>query len=410
MKKKTKNFKSNFSWTFLGNVLYAISQWLIIVLMVNIGDAEMVGQYSLGLAITAPIVLFFNLQMRSILATDTNNQYNYGEYFGSRIVYQFFALLLIVVLSIIGTYEFSLLLIIILVGIAKVVESFSELSHGYLQKIERMDYAGKSQIIKAFVSVITVGVLLYLFENLTIALLGLIFAWVVRLIFYDLRIVNNYTAVRPKFNKTIKSIFIFAFPLGLVSIINSLNSNIPRYFLEYYIGIEELGYFSAIAYILVAGNLLIKPLSLVAAPRLAKFYNSNNVKSFLRLNIFLMIFSLTIGIVILIITYFFGELILTLVYNSDYAAYSELLIIIMFGSVLSFFTTFLNISIVAARKFKIQPVINFITTITAVLSSVYLIPSLGIKGAAYVLLVVYSTQFFCSLILFITVIIRMMRK
>src|SRR5690625_2160950 len=246
--------------------------------MAKLGSAEMVGQFSLGLAITAPIILFFTLQLRNIIATDTVNKYSFSSYFGSRIIYLSLALIMIFLVSLIGPYNKALTLIIILVGISKVIESLSELTHGYLQKEERMDYVGKSQIIKAILSVTSVCLLLIVYKNLIVALAGLIIVWFVRLITYDLRITSYFTTVKPNFNKSIKTIFILAAPLGVVSILNSINTNIPRYFLEYYVGIEELGYFSAIAYILVAGNLLIRPLSLVAAPKLANYYNKAHYK------------------------------------------------------------------------------------------------------------------------------------
>lgn len=407
MNTKNLSFKKNFLWTFFGNTFYAGTQWGIVVLMANIGSAEMVGQYSLGLAITAPIILFFNFQLRSVIATDTNNQYEYSTYFGSRIIYQLFALLTILFFLVIKSYNTTVSIVIILIGISKIIESFSELTHGYLQKRERMDYAGKSQIIKGAVTFFAVGILLFIFEDLIIALIGLLVAWIIRLLTYDLRIVSKFTKIKPKFNENVKIILIATLPLGVVSILNSINTNIPRYFLEYYIGLEELGYFSAIAYILVAGNLLIKPLSLVAAPKLANNYNSGNVRAFLKTNVLLMSFAFFLGAILILISSSFGEIILTIVYNSEYAFYNDIFVILMIGSAVSFFTHFINLSIVAAREFKLQPVINFITTIMAIISSLFLIPVYGITGAAYVSLTVFFTQFLGSLSLFIFVIIKM---
>ncbi len=44
------SLRANFSWTFVGNVVYAGSQWGMLVVLAKLGTPEMVGQFSLGLA------------------------------------------------------------------------------------------------------------------------------------------------------------------------------------------------------------------------------------------------------------------------------------------------------------------------------------------------------------------------
>ena len=92
----SKSFLQNFSWTFIGSTIYALSQWLLIVVLAKFGSAEVVGQFSLGLAITAPIILFSNMQLRNIIATDSVNQYSFSEYYGTRIILLLLAFLVII--------------------------------------------------------------------------------------------------------------------------------------------------------------------------------------------------------------------------------------------------------------------------------------------------------------------------
>jgi len=401
------SFFKNFSWTFIGSLVYAFSQWLLIITLAKLSSPDIVGQYSLALAITAPVVLFSNMQLSNILATDSRDEYSFSEYISTRIILLSISLIVIVCIVIFGTYNPSLSIVIVLVGLSKVVESLSELTHGYFQKVERMDYAGKSQIIKGITSVSIFILTFYFTNSLILSVVGMIGAWFLRLIYYDLRKVKLFTDVKVTINNSFKLITLFALPLGLVSILNSLNTNIPRYFLEYHFDLNELGYFSAIAYILVAGNLLIRPLSLVAAPKLAQNYQKNKKREFVILNIKLFLAAAILGFVAITIVYYFGEFILTFIYSIEYAKYNNIFLLIMIGSILSYFTTFLNVAIVAAREFKKQPYINLITMIAALLSSIYLIPINGIEGAAYVTIIVFLTQFLGSLSLFIYSVFQM---
>jgi O-antigen/teichoic acid export membrane protein len=72
---KSLTLRQNFSWTFVGNIIYAASQWGMLVVLAKLGSPEMVGQFMRGLAVTAPIILFSNLQLRQIQTTDVKQHY-----------------------------------------------------------------------------------------------------------------------------------------------------------------------------------------------------------------------------------------------------------------------------------------------------------------------------------------------
>src|ERR1022692_5216340 len=76
----------NFTWTLMGNVVYAGTQWGILVLLARLGNPEAVGQFSLGLAIAAPIMLFASLSLRAVQATDACLQFQFRDYAGLRIL------------------------------------------------------------------------------------------------------------------------------------------------------------------------------------------------------------------------------------------------------------------------------------------------------------------------------------
>src|SRR5699024_4737877 len=75
-----------------------------------------------------------------------------------------------------------------------------------------------------------------------------------------------------------------AWPLGVTALISSLNANIPRYFLDYFYGVAEVGIYSALYYILVASNMIMTPVSLLAAPKVANAYHRSN-RSFIKTNL-----------------------------------------------------------------------------------------------------------------------------
>src|SRR5262249_19691753 len=65
-------------------------------------------------------------------------------------------------------------------------------------------------------------------------------------------------AVRLDWNQQdMRRLLRLALPLGIISMLGSLNSNMPRYFVEAYSGSSQLGIFSAIASLISAGSLVV---------------------------------------------------------------------------------------------------------------------------------------------------------
>ena len=60
-----------------GNGIYAVCQWSMLAVVAKIGTTDMVGRFALAQTITIPIYSFTNLQLRSVLATDTHRQIHY---------------------------------------------------------------------------------------------------------------------------------------------------------------------------------------------------------------------------------------------------------------------------------------------------------------------------------------------
>jgi hypothetical protein len=76
----------NFLWTLAGNVIYAACQWGILVALAKIGTVQMVGEFALALAITAPILVGAGLALRAVEATDALGEYEFRDYFSLRLL------------------------------------------------------------------------------------------------------------------------------------------------------------------------------------------------------------------------------------------------------------------------------------------------------------------------------------
>lgn len=394
---KSLSLRANFSWTFVGNVVYAAAQWLMLVVLARLTTPADVGRFSLGLAIAAPVIMFTNLQLRAVQATDASRDYLFSDYFALRLLTTTLGLLVILGIALLGGYRIEAAWVIIAVGVAKAVEATSDVFYGLLQQRERMDRIALSMILKGILSLGLFSLLTYLTRQVIWGVIGLIGAWVL-VLNYDVRngawVLKRSDAVTdpaaayplPRWQwPVLFELVRLSLPLGLVMMLISLNTNLPRYFVERYWGEAELGIFSAMAYIIVAGNTLVISLGHAASPRLAKYYAQGNARAFTSLLARLAGIGALLGIAGVLIAILGGEWLLTLIYGAEYATRIDVFTWIMIAAGIQYLSTFMGIGMTAARYFRAQlPLFIGVVLVTAA-ACFWLIPSHGLIGAAYAL-------------------------
>lgn len=393
--------RANFSWTFAGNVIHAGCWWGMTVVLAKLGSPEMLGQFALGLAITAPVFMFATLRLRDVQATDTKQEHLFGDYFALRLTTTTLALLIVVGIAFISSFPWEMALVIVAIGTAKAVEAISDAFYGLFMQQERMDRIAKSMMIKGPLSLFGLGMGVYLTGSVFWGVIGLALARVVILVGYDIRNVtlslnpsSKLTSniipkelPHPRWNATtLARLAWFTLPLGFVTMLISFKSNIPRYFIEGHLGTYQLGIFAAIASLQKAASTVIMALGRSASPRLAKYYAANNAKMFRKLMLKLVGMSALLGSAGVLIALVAGREILTLFYGAEYAI-SGLFVLVMLAAGIDYIATMLHFGMTSARYFKVQVPVFLLTTGTVALASFLLVPSAGLQGAAMALII-----------------------
>jgi O-antigen/teichoic acid export membrane protein len=389
---KPLTLRHNFSWIFIGNAVYAACQWGMLVVLAKLGSPEMVGQFTLGLAVTAPVIMFTNLQLRAVQATDTKRQYLFSDYLGLRLCSTGLAMLLIAAIIITSGYGWETSLVILVVGLAKAFESISDVFYGLIQQNERMDRIAMSLVIKGPLSLLLLGIGIYISGSVIWGVVGLAVAWAMVLVGYDLRsgalMLNQMAQLQPRWKlKKLVKLICLCLPLGFVMMLISLNTNIPRYFIERYLGERELGIFAALAYLMVAGNIVVDALGQSASPRLAKYYATGNSIAFRMLLLKLVGIGALLGGTGVLVALVAGRQILTLLYQPEYAQQADLFVLLMIVALMGYMSSFLGYGMTAARYFFIQMPLFAVVTSTSAIACFWLIPNMGLSGAVIALFI-----------------------
>jgi O-antigen/teichoic acid export membrane protein len=391
------SLRRNFSWTFLGNGIYSASNWAMLVVLAKLGTPVMVGQYALGLAVAQPVMMFSQLHLRTLQATDVRRQYRFGDYLGLRLLTTALAIAAIAALARTGHYTRDTALVILVSGISIGFDSFSDIFYGLFQQHERMDRIAISIMLKGPLSLVGLAVGVYLTGGVLWGAIGSALASAVVLCSYD--IVNGIRALRaetaeerreepsgpvwrPRWRlRTLGSLVWLALPMGLTSLLVTLQPNVPRFFIEHRLGEHALGLFAVTASLTGLGRTILSALGQSATPRLAQNYASGRREAFCRLLWQLVAIASLLGGASVLVGAVCGRQFLSAFYTPEYAKQLEVFLWLLAAGGVNYVATFLGVGLTAARSFHIQLFLSALTTGVAFLTGWWLIPGGGLRGA-----------------------------
>jgi O-antigen/teichoic acid export membrane protein len=385
------SLRSSFRWTFVGNTIYAACQWGMLSVLAKAGSPAIVGQFALGLAIAAPVFMFTNLQLRAVQATDARSEFEFADYFTLRVLASAIGLLIVAAIAWFLHYDPATRLVVLLVGVSKTVESLSDVVAGLLQKRERLDQIAISLIIRGALSLAAFGVAFLSTHNPAAAVAALIMVWGGVFLLYDVPCALAAHGKRERFFRSrateLGNLFVVSVPLGVVMTLISLNTNIPRYVLVKYLGEADLGVFAAMAYMLVALNLVVNALGQSATARLARMFAAGDIPGFRAMMRKFVLFGVLILLIGPPLAALFGRPLLTALYRPEYGQKVSVFTMMIVTAGLNAIGSFLGYGATAARSFQMQVPVVGLATLAAAAFSFVLVPKFGLMGAAEALLI-----------------------
>lgn len=380
----------NISWSLFGNGIYAASQWALLIVIARLGGTIAAGQYALCLAIVAPVSMFSNFALRQFLVTDVKNHYSFSDYLILRLLTNGMGLLLISSIALL--FYPAELEIIILLGLAKSMESFSDIFYGVQQRNERLDTVAKSIILRGTVGFIVFSVIFYLHTDLKLSFMGMVATNATILTLFDIPKARHLTRhlhshIRDTFNKHLSPLQVRihlasnALPLCLATVLVSLNVNIPRYFIERFMGFESLGIFVAMAYFIVAGNMVINSIWQASSPRMARYWGFGEIQQFKSLLLKQVYISLALGLTGIFLAACWGDEILVLLYGPEFEGKENLFTLIMVAGLFNYLVAFVGSSLVPMKLFRTQAFLMLLMAIILAGWCFLLVQRYGLLGA-----------------------------
>jgi O-antigen/teichoic acid export membrane protein len=400
-----------FSWTFVGNAVYAAGQFTMLMLLTKLVRPALVGQYALGLALVYPVMMLTNMQLRSVMNSSTRDRAQFGHYLSLRLLTTSVALVSIFGITRVLRYDRELTEVVLMVGIAYGIETISDVYYARLQLHDRMAEISKSLMARALLSVLGIAAATYLTHSVVWGIAGVAAARAIVLLGYDicarthaLREQTKWLSLNeelvPRFDLGEQRELLWrSLPLGIVVLLTTLNSSIPSFFIEHGISERDLGIFSALGLTISVGNMAVVSLGQSAFTRLSRAYASGNITAFGSLLLVLLTCGAGLGACGMLISKFAGREILTMLFRPEYAERADLLPWIMAAGGVLFMAQFVGFGMTAAGFYHSQVYLNILANVSLVAACYWLVAGKGLLGAILAMLIAAVMQLVASAII-----------
>jgi len=396
--------KRDFAQVLSGNVLYYACQWSIVIALAKLGTPEQLGEYALGMAIAAPLLLFANLQLRAVIASDVKDQFTLAQYFTFRLASLVPALLVIAAAGAASGSNWRRGAVVFLVGFAQTVDYFAETYYGWMQKHSRLDRMAQSLVMKGPLALGVLCAAMYFTHSVVWAVLGLAAGRLVIFLGWDTRLGftgENSSPFRLDWDflrlhrsqAPLFSLLRLALPLGFISMLGSLSANIPRYFVEAHLGSAELGIFSAIASLLSAGTLVVSAFGQSAFLPVAQACARRDRVAFRTYLTAAAAVGAGLGCAGIAAAAFLGRPILAHLFRPEYGLRQEVFVRLMVAGTVTFAASGAGYVVTAARSLNPQVPMLAVAAAAGFIVSAWAIPKFGLDGAADAVLAAAIVQF-----------------
>ena len=379
-----------------GLAVYTACQWAIVAVLAKLGTPELVGQYAFAVALTTPVLMLAQMNLRAVLATDVHETHAFREYRNLRYLLLALGMLVIVGLALFqktpqeGGHEGGndRFFVVFLVGLIQAGEWVSDIFQGRMQQQGFTGRTAPSMIARGLLGIAALAVALRLTGNLVTALAWMLVARTAVLFAYDSTYAMrgfHHDGPAPSFAEQRRAQWDLvkkALPLGVVLMLAALFLNTPRYFIAASLGERALGVFSALISLTTAANLIVNSLGQSATTRLARLHSAGDVKGFFRLSMKMVGLAVALGIFGLFCAATIGPWAVSLVYRKEYAQQGSLLVIAMGSASIGFVAALFGYTITAARRFTQQMPLQAACLAATTLAAYLLVPRMGLNGAA----------------------------
>lgn len=371
--------------TIAGNAAYAASQFGILVVLAKLTSTADVGRYALALAITAPIQIGLGMRLRTARVINDPAEYTLRSYTSLALVTAAGAAAVSSAIGFLVIQDERTRLAVLLVAVSKSIESLIDLSYGDEQRRQEMATIAKSQFLRAALSLAAASFGAWIDRGIIGALIGISVVWAGQLAVLDgrrLHALSRLEASRSAYRRPTLSLARRTWPLGLAAAITSFNGMAPQYVIAGLLSTRELGVFAILAYPTTAMSLVANSLGQAKLSAMGDAFRNRDLSGLRRIARRMSTAILALGTMIVVVLFFSGKEILTVVFGSEYGNYVGVSILLVVTATTAGLATVSYYTLTSTGRFTHQPRVAALSSLLGIPAVWLMTREYGLAGTA----------------------------
>lgn len=380
--------KINALWNAFGCLFYLGCQWVITVLVVvlssNYSNSGILA-YAMSIGnMFASISLF---KVRTYQVSDINDEYSARNYVCFRLLTIATSFIVIGIYTTVITNSWTMAVATIAYLLFKTDETFVDVLYGIEQKNGRMDFIGKSQLIRGVCSLIGFIVPILITQDVVFSILGMTLLCVATTLIYDRKRARLFNDIRARISRNeVKGLVRACLLPTIANLCATSIVSVARQMYGNAAGEELLGIYASIAtpavLIQAGASYLYSPL--IGSMAAALF--NDGLSAFIR--IYIKVLGLMIGAMTIVVVGFtvIGNPLLRMVYGQSIEGYIWLLPYALLATASIALLLYINDVLIVLRDNFAQLIINLIALALVVLTSGTLISTLEMNGINFAII------------------------
>lgn len=386
---KTNNVKrSSYVWNAINACVSAMVSPLILIVITrsNPQDLEDAGIFSIAFAVANLLLFLGQYGFRRFQSSDVNERYSFEEYYGIRfitcIAMMAAALGYCIYGSIFKAYSMKKFFVILLICGLKLVQAFSDVIHGRMQQLGRLDVATKSSCTRYIFEIASFCIVYIITHDLLLASCVCVGVSVLVFFITSYNVGRDYCNYKPSYEwQAMKRLFIEGFPLFLSLFLNMYISNAPKYAIDTYLSEDIQALYNLVfmpAYVIsLVAHFIFNPI----LTSYAEVWAKREFRKFRYLVLRQCAVVTGLTVLALAVAATIGIPVLSWIYSVDLSQYKSDLCIVVIGGGMLAFATFFNTVITIVRLHRTLLYSYGATALAALLLSKYFVVNYGITGA-----------------------------
>ena len=236
--------RKNLLFNTAGSLVFYVCQAVMNLLVTALAGVEANGLLATAMTIANVALSAASFGMRTFQVSDLRGQYADRTYLLSRYLTVALAWAGCMAFAFVNAYSAAQRCVIFLYAGYRLVESWSDVWHAYLQKAERMDIVGISFGVRGLLTAGTVVAGLLLTRDLIVTLAVLLALNAGYVLAVDIPLARRRADLQNRAGGSVVSLLWQCLPLAVYASLNTSIGSVPRYFCERILGGVALNYFA----------------------------------------------------------------------------------------------------------------------------------------------------------------------